>query len=29
MNDVAKPWVEALQSGAWKPEGRENNSPLA
>ncbi|MEO8428511.1 MAG: PVC-type heme-binding CxxCH protein, partial [Verrucomicrobiota bacterium] len=24
INDVAKPWVEALQSGAWKPDGREN-----
>jgi putative heme-binding domain-containing protein len=23
VNDLAEPWVAALESGAWKPEGRE------
>ena len=23
INDLAKPWIEAVQSGAWKVEGRE------
>lgn len=23
INDLAEPWIAALQSGAWKPEGRE------
>ncbi|MBI3417783.1 MAG: hypothetical protein HY043_21030 [Verrucomicrobia bacterium] len=23
INDLAKPWLEAVQSGAWKTEGRE------
>ena len=24
INDLAEPWIAALQSGAWKPEGREH-----
>jgi putative heme-binding domain-containing protein len=23
INDLAKPWLEAIESGAWKPEGRQ------
>jgi len=23
INDLAEPWIAAIQSGAWKPEGRE------
>jgi len=23
LNDLSEPWIAALQSGAWKPEGRE------
>lgn len=23
INDLAEPWIAALQSGAWKPDGRE------
>lgn len=23
INDLSEPWIAALQSGAWKPEGRE------
>jgi len=23
INDLAKPWIESLQAGTWKPEGRE------
>ncbi|HAV64143.1 MAG TPA: hypothetical protein DCY13_17480, partial [Verrucomicrobiales bacterium] len=23
INDVAQPWIEAIENGTWKPEGRE------
>jgi hypothetical protein len=23
INDLAEPWIAAIQSGAWKPDGRE------
>src|SRR5262245_30849443 len=23
INDLSEPWIAALQSGQWKPEGRE------
>ena len=29
INDLANPWVEALQSGAWKPEGKERQLEFA
>ncbi len=29
INDLAKPWVEAVQSGAWKPEGHEKQLEFA
>lgn len=29
INDLAEPWVAALQSGAWKPEGREKQLEFA
>ena len=29
VNDLAEPWIAALQSGAWKPEGREKQLEFA
>lgn len=29
INDLAEPWIAALQSGAWKPEGREKQLEFA
>ena len=29
INDLADPWIAALQSGAWKPEGREKQLEFA
>jgi putative heme-binding domain-containing protein len=29
INDLARPWLEGLQSGAWKIEGRENQAKFA
>lgn len=29
FNDLSKPWIEALQSGAWNVEGRENQLAFA
>ena len=29
INDLSEPWIEAVQSGAWKPEGRERQLEFA
>jgi putative heme-binding domain-containing protein len=29
INDLAEPWIAALQGGAWKPEGREKQLEFA
>jgi putative heme-binding domain-containing protein len=29
INDLARPWLDALASGAWKPEGREKQLDFA
>lgn len=29
INDLAEPWIAALQSGEWKPEGREGQLEFA
>lgn len=29
INDLAEPWIQAIQSGAWKPEGREKQLEFA
>jgi putative heme-binding domain-containing protein len=29
INDLAQPWLAAVKSGAWKPEGRENQLEFA
>jgi HEAT repeat protein/cytochrome c551/c552 len=29
INDLADPWIAALQSGAWKPDGREKQLEFA
>lgn len=29
INDLSEPWIEALQSGRWTPEGRENQLEFA
>ena len=29
INDLAQPWLDALASGAWKPEGRERQLEFA
>lgn len=29
INDLAKPWVDAVKSGAWKPEGHEKQLEFA
>lgn len=29
MNQLAEPWIAALESGAWKPEGRERQLEFA
>ncbi len=29
INDLAKPWLEAVKSGGWKPEGRETQLEFA
>jgi len=29
INDLAEPWIAALQSGEWKPEGREKQLEFA
>lgn len=29
INDLAEPWMAALQSGEWKPEGREHHLEFA
>ncbi len=29
INDLSEPWIAALQSGAWKPEGREKQLEFA
>ena len=29
INDLSEPWIEALQSGTWKPDGREKQLEFA
>ncbi|MCW5557301.1 MAG: c-type cytochrome [Verrucomicrobiae bacterium] len=29
INDLVEPWIQSLQSGAWKPEGRERQLEFA